>query len=125
MILLLDANEDMKNGNLARSIRSEPKLKIKDLVMERERKEGPDTWFRVTKQIEGAFATPNVDCCGSRVLPFWFSMGGHKAIVVDIPYQSLLVEQVLKVVRPQAKRLQYGLTGPKHRYLQKFKTLFQ
>ena len=53
MILMLDANEDMKNENLARDIRSEPKLKIKDLFRERARKDGPATWCRGTNQIDG------------------------------------------------------------------------
>ena len=45
MILWLDANEDMKNGNLSRAIILETKLKMKDLVRERARKYGPATWF--------------------------------------------------------------------------------
>ena len=74
-------------------------MKTKELVRERARKYGPATWSRGTKQIDGAFATPYVDCCGSRFLPFWYGMGYHRAIVVDIPHQSLLGDQVFKVVR--------------------------
>ena len=51
-------------------------------------------------------------------------MWDHRSVVVDIPYQYLLVEQVLKVVRPQARRIQCGLTGLKCQYLKKFETLF-
>ena len=36
LILLLDANEYMNNGNLARDIISEPKLKMKNIVKEKE-----------------------------------------------------------------------------------------
>ena len=43
MILMLEANDDKKNGNLTRAIRSEPKLKMKDQVRERARKYGPAT----------------------------------------------------------------------------------
>ena len=52
-------------------------------------------------------------------------MGGHRAVVVEIPHHSLLGEKVLKVVCLQARRLKCSLTGPKFRYLQKCKTLFQ
>ena len=45
--------------------------------------------------------------------------------MVEVLHQSLLGEQVLKVVRPQARKLECGLTGPKCRYLQKYETLFQ
>ena len=86
LILLLDANETINNGNLTRSIRSEPKLNMKDLVRERALKYGPATWFRGTKQIDGVFATTDVDFCGDRFLPFWSGMGDHKSVVVDIPH---------------------------------------
>ena len=46
-------------------------------------------------------------------------------VVVVIPHHSLLEEQVLKWVRPQARRLQSSLTGLKRRYLQKCETIFQ
>ena len=98
---------------------------MKDLVRERACKDGPDTCFRVTKQIDGVFETPDIDCFGSRFFTFWYGMGDHKGVVVDIPYKSLLGEQVLNVVFPEARSLQCGLTGPKRRYLQKCKTLFQ
>ena len=66
-----------------------------------------------------------MDCCGSMFLLFWYGMGDHKSVMVNITHQSILVEQVLKVVRPKARRLQCGFTGPKNWYLQKCETLFQ
>ena len=44
MILILDANEDMNNVNLTWAIRSEQKLKMKDLFRERACKDVPSTW---------------------------------------------------------------------------------
>ena len=125
MILLLDANETIKNENLTRSIRSDPKLNMKDPVRERALKDGPATWFRGTKQIDGVFFTPDMDFCGARFIHFWSGMGDHNAVVVDIPHYYLLGEQLLKVIRLEARRLQLGLTGPKRWYLQKCKTLFK
>ena len=90
LILLLDPNEDTNNGNLAVSIIPEPKLKTKNLVKEKARKDGSATRFSGTEQIDGAFSTLYVDCYGERFLPFWSDMGDHKAVVVDIPHQSVL-----------------------------------
>ena len=123
MILLLDTTEDIKNVKLVRAILSEPKLKMKDIVRERAHKDGPDTCFCGTKQIEGTFSTPYMDCCGDRFLPFWSGMRDNKYLVVDIPHQYLLVEQVLKVVLPESRRLQCGFTGPKRCYLHKWKNI--
>ena len=113
LIPMLDANKDMKNGNLSRAIGSEPKLKMKDLVRERECTDVLEKWCRGTKHIDGAFATTDVDFWGDRFIPFCFGIRDHRAVLVDITHQSLLEEQVLKVVRPQVRRLQCGLTGPK------------
>ena len=52
-----------------------------------------------------------MDWCESRFLPFWYGMGDHRAVVYKIPHYSILGEQVLKVVCPQAGRLQCGLTA--------------
>ena len=68
LIMMLDSNVDMDNGKLTQAIELEPKLKMKDLVRERVRKDGPAPWFRVTKQIYGTFETPYLDFYGARFL---------------------------------------------------------
>ena len=80
----------------------EPSLRMRDLVRERTRKNGPATWFKGSSQVDGAFATPDLDCCAARFLPFWMRMGDHRAIAIDIPHQLLVGEQLLKVVCPEA-----------------------
>ena len=45
MILLLDANENMKNENLEQAIISEQTLKMKELFREMSHKDGPATCF--------------------------------------------------------------------------------
>ena len=80
----------MKNGKLARAIRLEPKLKIKDLVIERARKYGLATWCRATKHIDSAFATPDMEFYGARFILFCYGTGGNTDVVVDIPHQYLL-----------------------------------
>ena len=125
LILLLDTSEESNNGNLARAIRSDPKIKMKDLIRERARKDGPDTLFHGTKHIDDAFNTPDMDCCGVRFLPFLSVMEDHSSVVGEILHQYVLGEQVSKVVCPEDRRLQCGLTGPKRWYLQKRKKLFQ
>ena len=59
-----------------------------------------------------------------RLLTFGYGMGDHKAVAVDITHQSLLGEQVLKVFRPEARKIQYCLTDPKRWYIKQCKTLF-
>lgn len=43
---------------------------------------------RGTEQIDGIFATSDVDVMGARFLPFWSGIGDHRASVIDVPLQS-------------------------------------
>ena len=122
LILMLDANEDLNRGPLQRKLRSE--LQMRDLIRERSNKAGPKTYFRGSTQIDGAFATPDVDCSGARFLPFWAGIGDHRAVVIDIPLQSLIGEQLLRVVRPPARRLQCSQEAGKRKYGQRLQQLF-
>ena len=113
VVLMLDANEDLNGGPLSRALDA---IDMRDAVRARTGTPGPATWFRGRNQIDGAFATQNVDCCGARFLPFWAGIGDHRAVVIDIPLQSLVGEQLLKVVRPPARRLQCTIERARRKY---------
>jgi hypothetical protein len=67
------------------------------------------------------FATVEIDCVGARFLPFWVGIGDHRALVVDIPQQILYGEQLLRIVRPQGRKLQCNKEEVKEKYLQNVK----
>ena len=108
--MFIDANEDLNKGQLGKAFR---KMKLRDLVEETTKKPGPSTHHRGTRQLDGAFASEDVDCIGARFLPLWTIMGDHRGIVIDIPDQILYGEQLLKVVYPQCRRLQCSKSGVK------------
>lgn len=37
-----------------------------------------------TKQIDGVFVTSDIDVVGARFLPFWSSIGDHRASAIDV-----------------------------------------
>ena len=122
VIVMLDANENLARGHLSRAFRS---MGLRDLVHERTQTAGPATWFRGRHQIDGVFATAGVECHGARFLPFWAGIGDHRAIVVDIPLQSLIGEQLLKIVRPPARRLQCSQAQVRQRYVNVLREQFE
>jgi len=74
LILILDGNEDMKNGQLARMLRH-PDLDMKDAVKARSNIEGPVTFVRGSRQIDGAWVTPDIEISAACFLPFFWSRG--------------------------------------------------
>ena len=123
LILMMDANENLANGPLSNALKAD--LDMRDLVETRTGKGGPATWFRGRHQIDGAFATSDIDCTGARFLPFWYGIGDHRAVVIDIPMQSLIGEQLLRVARPPARRLQCKQESSRKLYERTLLQLFQ
>ena len=52
-------------------------------------------------------------------LPFYFSIGDHRGIIIDIPEEELLGNRVMKIQRPHARRLMTKCPEIKKRYLEK------
>ena len=105
LILILDGNEDMRNGQLARMIRHQV-LDMKDAVKSRSNIEGLATFVRGSRQIDGAWVTPDVEISAACFLPFYFGVGYHRVILLDIPLHSLIGGTIYKISRPNARRLQ-------------------
>ena len=79
LILLIDSNENMENGKLARKLKSE-QLQMFDIVKQRSGCPGPNTFTRGSKQIDGAWATPDVDITAACFLPFF--LGSEITVVL-------------------------------------------
>jgi hypothetical protein len=80
-----------------------------DLVEEHMGVSGPATFCRETDQIDGAFATGDIECTGARFLPLRDSHADHRAIIINITYRSLIGKEKLVVERPQARHLQFSI----------------
>ena len=76
LILILDRNEDMKNGQLARMLRH-PDLDMKDAVKSRSNIDGPATFVRGSRQIDGAWVTPDIEISAACFLPFFWIRGSQ------------------------------------------------
>ena len=77
-----------------------------DAIHLRSQTPGPHTFVRGSRQIDGAWVTPDVDITAACFLPFYFGVGDHRAILLDIPQHYILGGNVHKIIRPTARRLQ-------------------
>ena len=94
LVVLLDSNENMSSGPLARLFRNST-LQLQDVICARSKQEGPATFIRGQRQIDGAWATKDVSIAAAGFLPFNFGAGDHRGIYVDIPYQSFVGENLI------------------------------
>ena len=72
----LDVNECMKNGQLAR-ILIHPDLDMKDVAKSRSNTEGPKTFVRESRQIDGACIILYIEISASYLLLFYFGLRDH------------------------------------------------
>ena len=87
-----------------------------DLVEERTNMPGPATHKEGSKQIDGAFATRDIECTGARFLPLRDGHGDHRVVVIDITYRSLVGREKLLIEKPQARRLKISIPSSVKNY---------
>ena len=99
LILFLDSNENISNDPLSQ-ILSHPDLGMIDVVQHQSGLPGPHTFIRGSCQIDGAWVTPDIDIERACFLPFYFGVGDHRGILMDIPQRAILGGDIYKVSRP-------------------------
>jgi hypothetical protein len=80
IVLLMDANEDVREGELADKL---AEVGLTDLIMGRHGREGPPTFQLGSHPIDGIFGTVGLQGCKCGYLQ---SMSDHLGLWIDIPY---------------------------------------
>ena len=94
----------MEGGPLSRML-SQEDLEMVDAVKLRLQSPGPHTFVRVSCQIDGVCVTKDVNVSRACFLPFYFGVGDHCGIVIDIPRETFLGGTVHSIVTPTSHRL--------------------
>lgn len=105
IILMMDANEHILRGKFSQMLR-QCDLDLSEIVHSRTTAPLPATFIRGSEPIDGAWCTPDLVCLGARFMPFYFGIGDHRAIIVDISEQSMVGCERPRIIRPPARRLQ-------------------
>ena len=83
LILLLDSNENIKNGQLARFLKH-PDFDMNDVIKSRTEIDGLTTFIPGSRKIDGTWITPDVEISAAYFIPFFFGVGDHREILLDI-----------------------------------------
>ena len=110
----------MTNGLLSRML-AHPDLCMIDAVRLQTNIPGPHTFIHGTRQIDGAWVTPDVNIHNACFLPFNFGVGDHRGIILDVSQRSILGGDIHKISRPTAQRLACN----KPRVLEKYNDILE
>ena len=116
IILMVDGNESMRIGKLASALR-EDSVGMRDPIRSRIGSKKFPTWFRGNDQIDAIWISENITATKITFLPFFFSIGDHRGIMMDIPEEILLGNKIIKIPRPTARRLISKRPDVKQKYI--------
>ena len=105
LILFIDSNEDMEKGQLQKMLKNS-NLDMRDAVKYKSNMPGPPTFVRGSRQIDGVWVTKELEIDAACFTPFYFGIGDHRGIIIDIPQKSLIGGENKSIGRPTARKLQ-------------------
>ena len=111
IVIGIDANEDVRTGKLANAFRDEGLIEV---CTASHGQNGPTTYDRGQRPIDGIFVTSTLLSSSCGYLPFKFD---HRALWIDIPMSIALGHDVAEIKRPAARRLKNNDPRVRNRYL--------
>ena len=104
IVLFLDANEHAVTGELPRRL-AEPDLLMAEQFSATNGYDGPPSYFRGSRPIDGCYCTSAVDCMNVLLSPTQSGAGDHRFWIIDIDATSMLGSGYARLVRPKGRRL--------------------
>lgn len=118
IILLVDSNEDIRDGNFDRGLRQ---LGLHSGIRTRHGNSPPPTHQKGSAPIDDIYVTRNIMIDKAGYMPFGDGPGDHRCLYVDVNLQNLVGGDFHKIHRQQARRLISSNT----KVCDRFNALFQ
>ena len=128
LIVMLDANEDIRGGRIAQVFK-QPDLELYE-VSQKKHETLPyvPTYYQGEKgsayQIDGIFTTPEIEISRVTWVPVDESPGDHRAGIVDLKWDTVAGEALQRVKRPKARRLTGSLPETVNKYVKYLEKYF-
>jgi hypothetical protein len=100
IILFMDHNKHMTEGALGKALGVRDGLDLHEAIIHHTGKSPGATFFRGSKPIGGLWVSGNIDISNACVMPFGYGVGDHRAYILDIPIESLVGIDPVKIVQP-------------------------
>jgi hypothetical protein len=111
IILFMDHNKNVINGPLGKELADKEGLDLHEAIVQHMGASPGTTFFCGSRPINGIWVSSDLEISNASVMPFGYSIGDHHAFILDIPIQSLVGINPVKIVRPAGRRLNSRLPG--------------
>jgi hypothetical protein len=118
IILFMDHNEHVINSQLGKALADKDGPDLQEAIMQHTGTSPGATFFRGSKPIDGLWVSNDLDISNACVMPFGYSIGNHRAFILDIPIESLVGENLVKIVHPVGRQLNSTLPGCSQAYIE-------
>jgi hypothetical protein len=104
IILMVDGNSDMRNGDLASALTSR---NLREVILDKHGHNGPSTYRRNTSNtpIDGIWASPSINITGGGYFHYneVFNNTDHRCLWIDISYIAAFGHNMPPLQRPKAR----------------------
>jgi hypothetical protein len=119
----MDHNEHVIQGNLGKALADRDGLDLWEADLQHTGDSPGATFFRGSKPIDGIWISSDIDISNVCVIPFGYDVGDHCAFILDIPIESLVGINPVKIGRPASRQLNSKLPGCSKAYITVSKTI--
>jgi hypothetical protein len=107
----MDHNKHVTNGAIGKALADRDGLDLQEAILQHTGRSPGATFFIGSKPIDGIWISSNIDVSNDCVMPFGYGVGNHHAFFLDIPIESLVGVDPVKIVRPASRQLNSQLPG--------------
>jgi hypothetical protein len=117
IILFMDHNEHVYDSTIGKTLSNKEGLNLYEVILHHTGERTGATFFRSSKSIDGLWASSDLEISNACVMPFNYGVCNHQAFIVDIPLESLVRENPIKIVRPAGRKLNSQLPRHGNKYI--------
>ena len=111
IVLYMDHNEHVYDGTLGKTLSDRNGLNLQEVILKQTGIQTGATFFRGSQPINGLWVSDDLDISNACVMPFGYGVANHRPFVLDIPLQSLIGVNPVRIIRPASRRLNSRLPG--------------
>jgi hypothetical protein len=118
IVLFMDHNEHVYDGMLGKALSDREGLNLREVILETTDVQTGATFFRGSHPIDGLWASADLDISNACVMPFGYGVGDHRAFILDIPLESLVGINPMRISRQASRRLNSRIPGCGKAYIE-------
>jgi hypothetical protein len=121
IILFMDHNKHVINGPLGKQLADKEGLDLHEAIVQHRGTSPGATFFCGSKPIDGMWVSSNLEISNTCMMLFGYGIGDHRTFILDIPIESLVGVDPVKIVWPVGRRLNSRLPGCSQLYINSLK----